>query len=100
MFGVWANKLSEFKPNETYAVEYTEEGIRTAPLRCHVRPFFLSNSRSAVRGAALSLSDDGSIIRAHKFCTRLRTFDDNGVINVHPSTDFNLHNRHSPLCCA
>ena len=28
MFGVWANKLSEFKPNETYAVEYTEEEWR------------------------------------------------------------------------
>ena len=28
LFGVWANKLSEFKPNETYAVEYTEEEWR------------------------------------------------------------------------
>ena len=28
LFGVWANKLSEFKPNETYAVEYPEEEWR------------------------------------------------------------------------
>jgi hypothetical protein len=28
LFGVWANKLSEFKVNETYAVEYAEEEWR------------------------------------------------------------------------
>jgi hypothetical protein len=28
LFGVWANTLSEFEPNETYAVEYTEEEWR------------------------------------------------------------------------
>ena len=28
MFGVWANNLSEFKPNESYAVEYVEDEWR------------------------------------------------------------------------
>ena len=72
LFGVWANKLSEFKPNETYAVEYTEEEWRGQTYRTITKAALEANRTASPSPSPATTATARRVQRTRSACSLAR----------------------------
>ena len=72
LFGVWANKLGEFKPNETYAVEYTEEEWRGQTYRTITKAALEANRTASPSPSPAATATARRVQRTRSACSFAR----------------------------